>query len=58
MDRIFVEQSLEVNVEAVLERVMILYSYELFAQLIKETVDKSDEPEILANTIKQYLEWI
>ena len=58
MNEIVVKQSLEVDVEAVLERAMILYTYDVFALLIKEVVNKSDEPEILANTIKQYLEWI
>lgn len=55
MDGIVVKQELEVSVEAVLERAMILYSYDLFALLIKEVVNKSDEPERLAEIIKRHL---
>jgi hypothetical protein len=45
-------QIVEINTENFFLDTMIIYSYDEFAQLITETVNKADTPEELAEIIR------
>lgn len=48
-------QVVNINTKEVFRKTMILASYEYFAVLVAETVAQADEPDILAEMVKQHL---
>lgn len=53
---ITVSQEVKVDVEEVLRQMMVMYSYDLTASLIRDMVNKSDEPERLSGMIIKELQ--
>lgn len=48
---ITITQEVPIDVASVLNKAMIMTSYEMFSYLIADTVSRCDEPDILANLI-------